>query len=149
MEILKHYKFSDNQMKELHEHMHNVQETSKLLEAFVKAQEGLKYTRDEAEQTLSLLSSNINSLNERVGIMTNQVASWQKALKKAPGQEAFTLREFLQSKNLSHNTTDWQPRLSYWKKKTGVEPVDGQGNRQSPYKYSASDLAQFVKEFSK
>lgn len=101
MELVKTYKFSQEQMRELYANTHLINEQTKLLEAFIKAQEGKANTEAEANETLSLLGNNISQLQGQLLQMKSQVQHWEEAMEKATVRsataqvaEALTLRQF-------------------------------------------------------
>ncbi len=147
MEVLKQYKFSETQMRELHAQMSKMQETTKLLEGFIKSQEGTKYSREEAEETLSLLGNNLNALNREVEMMSNQVENWNKAL-DSPNTESQTIREFLKAINDEYSYANFAARVSWAKSQGKIQSTSGNGGVKDPFKFSVKDLKNVYKKES-
>jgi len=102
MELVKQYKFSSEQMRELYANTHTINEQTRLLEEFIKSQEGKTNTAEEANATLSLLANNISKLQGHLIGMKTQVERWDSALEKSVlAPFALTLEAFFLSKGTS------------------------------------------------
>lgn len=162
MELVQTYKFSEEQMRELYANTHLINEQTKLLEAFIKAQEGKANTEAEANETLSLLENNIVQLQGQLLQMKSQVEKWNAAMEKAvvrvpkidEKEEALTLRQFFTNVQAVKDNKEIQRLVHKFhtsnyqaKDKDKIKPLEKAktNNGRMANLYSVKELNSYVK----
>ena len=152
MEQIKTFRFSENHMRELYAHMHKVNETSRLLEALIKDQDGRSFTAEEAGDVLSLLGNNTKALTGEVVTINQQVQNWTNSLRQhlPAAPKALSLSEFFNAlpdgAKLKAAFYNAQHKALTENGEKRFKTVNGD---RIPHMYNVQDLEQFVSEVKK